>query len=285
MVNFCELAGSPVEEYGPEGMRAQRNLACAWSQRSALVEELLGTGYEFGGRGRAEYPDRRYVVAMRVKIRPFVDRPNEAGQFNAVAEDLNTYELAELTVDYELLPFATLPQLPEPEADTFLTYRMDFGGEYQALPAYAFRWQDKPEERPSADVHLTQRIPIVEHHITWHRVSSPPWETIRDAIGTVNNASFMGAAAESVLLDGATADREFIFLDELAEPQFGWRLNYVFREKTIDLGGGNVGGWNHRYRALPKDDPAWDRPELADGGALLYPQRDFTPLFRFAVVV
>ena len=77
------------------------------------------------------------------------------------------------------------------------------------------------------------RVPVIEHLLTWHRVVSPPWAAIRNATGMVNAAGFLGAAAETVLFDGATAKKQFLGIDGTGLATFGWRLTYTFREKTI----------------------------------------------------
>jgi len=133
----------------------------------------------------------------------------------------------------------------------------------------------------------TIRVPIVEHHVTWHRVVNPPWSAIRDCIGTVNAAAFMGAGTETVLFDGAKAEKQFVRIDQLETPQFGWKITYVFREKAVKYNGASgpmVAGWNHAYRSLPVDDPNWDR--LIDRNSQgLYRKSDFSPLFQFTAVV
>jgi hypothetical protein len=94
----------------------------------------------------------------------------------------------------------------------------------------------------------------------------------------------MGAAAETVLFDGAKADREFTGLDTSQRPQFGWRVTYVFREKAIkvfdDSGGETTYGWNHCYRDMLFPASSWDK--LVDqNGNSLYQAVDFSPLFEF----
>ncbi len=282
-IAFKELAGSPTETFAPEGMKAQRRILVAWEDRHAMVGELLGDGYEFGTRGRAQYPNRNGVVAMRVKLEPWPQCPEDQGTFADIALDVNSYSgnYATIIIDYELLDTSgSRPKMPNIENETFLTYRMDFGGEYVEIPSQSMQWSDASGVPVPPEAVPTVRVPVVEHHVTWHRVINPPWTAIRNCAGTVNSAAFMGSPAETVLLDGVTADKEFVNIDSLNTPQFGWRIRYVFREKAIKWGR-NVYGWNHAYRSLPADDPGWSK--LVDqAGEGLYRTSDFIPLFQFA---
>jgi len=282
-IAFKELAGSPTERFSAEGMKAQRRILVAWEDRHAMVAELMGDGYEFGVRGKARYPDRHGTVAMRAKLDPWPQCPDDQGAFSDIASQLNSYsgKYARVTIDYDLLDIdGGRQKTPKIEAETFLTYRMDFGGEYVQVPSHSLEWNDAAGVPVPAEAVPMLRVPIIEHHITWHRVINPPWDAIHACTGTVNNASFLGAPTETVLLDGATADKEFINVDSLNTPQFGWQIRYVFREKAIKSGG-NVFGWNHAYRSLPADNPGWSKLVDAAGDGL-YRTSDFTPLFQFA---
>jgi len=279
-IAFQELAGSPHETFTPDGLRAERRLVVAWEDRHALVAQLLGEGYEFGGGQPAAYPERSGVVAVQVAVEPWPAAPDEQGPFSDVTTDLNRYQgkFAQLTVVYELLD-AVLARgdLPAPVQGTFLTYRMEFGGEYVRVPGHGLRWESDAALPVPPEAVPTLRVPVVEHLVTWHRVPAPPWAAIRALTGTVNATAFLGAAAETVLFDGATAVKQFLGISAQQQPQFGWRLTYVFRERAIKAGGG-VCGWNHRYRSLPAGNPGWDK--LTDAaGQTLYPLADFAPLF------
>jgi hypothetical protein len=280
-VAFKELAGSPLETYGPDGMKAQRVLVCGWDDRELVVEQLLGDGYEFGGRGRAGYPDKPNVVAMRIRCEPFADDVTPQ-VLDELTEGLNRYHgFAKVTVSYELLVACDREDLPAVEEGTLLTYRQQPGSETMILPGHALTWAGAPDVPVPPEAVPAIHVPIVEHHFTWQRVVRPPWEAIRQSVGTVNDAVFMGAAAATVLFVGATTEREFIRIDELANPALSWRLGYLFREKAVKTGTGSVAGWNHAYRSLPADGPGWD--ELVDaGGNRPYPSSDFSPLFQFA---
>lgn len=280
---FKELAGSPREVFGPEGMQAQRQLVVAWEDRHALVAQLLGDGYQFGVDAPAAYPQRSAVVAMRVAVAPWPPAPDAQGTFNDVTAQLNSYsgKFAQLTVDYELLDTALgRGDLPDPVEGTYLTYRMDFGGEYLRVSGQSLSWQSDATLPVPPEAVPTLRVPIIEHHITWHRVVSPPWAAIRAATGAINVAAFLGAAPETLLFDGAAAVKQFLGVDALQQPKWGWRITYVFRERAI-LWAGTTCGWNHRYRALPPGSPGWDR--LVDiSGHGLYRTTDFSALFQFA---
>lgn len=284
---FKELAGSPTETYDPQGMKAQRHLLCAYEDRYTVLGELLGNGAIFGGQPQAPYPGVAGAVAMQVELAPFEKKPDDQGAFDDVTADLNNYsnQFAEVIVTYELLDSGGNSKLPKAPGGVILSYRMDFGGEYVALPGQSLQWQSDPTLPVPADALPTLRIPIVEHHLTWRRVLNPPWDAIRACAGAVNDADFMGAAAETVLFDGARTDREFTGMGDFLQPQFGWRVTYVFREKAIKVLGGadatQTYGWNHCYRNVPLGASAWDKLVDNDGNSL-YGAVDFTTLFNFA---
>jgi hypothetical protein len=280
---FKELAGSPAERFSLDAITAQRRLVVAWEDRYAMAAELLGGSYEFGGWRPAGYPGRPFVLAARIRVEPWPPSPETQEPLTDISTQLNSYsgKFALLVVDYELLDETTSrDNLPDAEERTFLSYRMDFGAEYEDLGGQVLRWASDPSLPVPPDAAPALRVPITEHHVTWHRVINPPWAAIRAAVGTVNAAAFLGAPAETVLFDGATADRQLIGVDDLQQPRFGWKMGYVFREKAVGIGTGVV-GWNHQFRSVPYGSPGWDRLVDAAGNPL-YRASDFTALFRFA---
>jgi hypothetical protein len=282
-VAFKELAGSPLETFSAEGMRAQRRLVVAWEDRHAMVAQLLGEGYQLGGASPAAYPGRQGIVAIEVQLEPWPASPDDQGPFTEVTSQLNSYsgKFAQLTVDYELLDAVAIrSDLPPPHPGTVLTYRMELGGESMRIGGENLHWQSNPQWPVSSDAVPALRIPIIEHHLTWHRVVRPPWGAIRNATGGVNAELFLGAPAETILFDGAMAKKQFLGLDPAGEAAFGWRVTYVFREKAIKRGSA-LFGWNHRYRTVPSNTPGWDR--LLDGNDhTMYRLVSFDGLFQFA---
>ncbi len=266
---FKELAGSPEEHWGPSGFTATRHVVVPWANREAMALEVVGDGYEFGTTGAITYPSTEAVKGVRVASKPFVASPDKQGVFDEIATELNAYKLAELTIEYETIPAPNI-SFPGIDPDTFLTYSMDFGGDVMTLPKQALKWESAPNSPVPEEVKAVIRLPVIEHHLSWTRVLAPPWNAIRDLIGKVNKLSFIGLEPEQLLFNGCKANKEFIVLDELQEPQYGWKLDYTFRQRTIHgaiEGGPLVGGWNHFFNGLLAK---WDRllPVLYQSGDL-----------------
>ncbi|MEN6406837.1 MAG: hypothetical protein ABFC77_10225 [Thermoguttaceae bacterium] len=282
-IAFKELAGSPTENYGPDGVQAQRRLVCAWDDRAAMVEELLGDGYEFGGRRRANYPGTANVVAMRAQVEAFGDDVVPQA-LSDLTEGLNAYRgFAKVTVDYELLATADRDDLPAAVEGTFLAYRMRRGWETISLRGDDLQWEDEPSAEVPVEAIGAIRIPIVEHRLTWRRVVRPPWTAIRAATGTVNDAKFLGAAAGTLMFDGAAAEHEFLRISDADDVEFAWRLEYIFRERTARLLiPGVAAGWNHQYRPTPIGSANWDRlHSVAQSNHFIYRACDFGTLLKY----
>jgi len=233
-IPFKELSGSPHESFGPQGMTAIRWLICAWSDRRSLVQELLGDGYEFGGSAPVNYPDSPNIVAVRIEVEPLADDLVRQ-DFASVTEGLNAYQgFAKITVHYELLAPSVDVSLPQDAPpNTFLTYEMDRDTETLHLPGDGLSSSGNLQAALSATLQADVTLPVTVHRLIWHRVVSPPWTAIRACQGALNQDEFLGVAAGQLLFDGVKATREFISLPDLDYPQFGWRLEYRFREKPL----------------------------------------------------
>ena len=280
-VAFKELAGSPVETYTAASETAQRHLLCAWEDRQALVAELLATATDDGAIG-APYPADANRVVTSIQLAPFEARPDDQGAFTDVTSQLNSYsgQFAELTVTYEPLPLPANLPVPASAPGTLVSYQTAYTSEQLARPARAMRWQSNDTLPVSADTVPSLYVPILEHYLTWHRVSNPPWTTIRGLVGCVNGSTFLGAAAETLLLAGVKIDPEFIHASPSDAPPYVWAVEYVFQEKAIQDDSGAIYGWNYGYRSLPADDPGFDR--LVDpAGNSLYRLVDFSPLLQY----
>jgi hypothetical protein len=98
---FKELPGSPKENYGPNGMTAERQLICAWQDRNAFVQEILGEGYQSGITNPVSYPGVTTALAAQVAVEPFMDDMTKQN-LTSLTEGLNAYQgFAKVTIKYE----------------------------------------------------------------------------------------------------------------------------------------------------------------------------------------
>ncbi len=250
-VPFHELAGSPVETYGPNGITARRTLACAWADRHRLVRALLGDGYRFGdGGSRAAYPTAAAAVAMTVQVAPLMHDP--VGQpLGGLSDGLSAYHgFAQVTVDYELVDQAERTAAVASEPGTLLTYRIEPTEELLRLPGDCLAWHGNPAAVFPAEGAGTVRFPAVRHRLTWRRVVRPPWSAIRRCTGALSATEFLGAEAGALLFEGAAAEREFLRLSELNEAEHVWRIEYAFRENPLRPAPGAIGFRTEDFAAL-----------------------------------
>lgn len=275
-VTFRELAGSPVEEYTANGFSARREFLVPWNERDAFASLTLGLGSEFAGFERVAYPGKASVLAVKLRYEPFDPDTLDLQTLEDLAEDLNQYSgsFAKAVVDYRTFGACDREDGPTNEPGTYLTYRMMFASEYQPIAPRGWSWESDAQAPPAEDLMLSKRIPITEHHLTWRQVVNPPWEAIQSLQGTVNADEFLGCPAETLLCEGADANKLYSAGLEQGPSAFTWEIRYVFRQRAIKYGGQTY-GWNHFYR---ETDGAWDRL-LRDGGPL-YDTADFAPLFQ-----
>ena len=269
-VAFEEFARSPRIDFGPNGKRAFRHVLVDWPDVDDMTKELLGDGFDLGGQRRAKYPGDDKLIVATVRVENHNAVPDAATHTN-IQTDINEYSTgkAEIKVNYQWL--TTKPNTPEPvtiEPNTFLTYRTDRGGEYITQPDHAFFWEGSVDTPVPEKAFPTLRITLREHHLTWHRVTRPPWTAMSKASGSVNQGAFMGFPAQTLLFDGEVAEAEYVIVPDTGEIQEAMSLSYVFLERSLKLNDeGDIGGWNHQFRAEPTDDPAWDRLKHDTGGA------------------
>jgi hypothetical protein len=251
-VAFKELGGSPVEAYNLEGFRAERQLLIAWEDRDAFAAELLGRAADHGSRTAVQYPGKPSVFAVGVRYEPFdPDNPDQK-PLAGLAEGLNSYSssFAKAIVEYATVTERDRQDGPPVEIGTSLTYKMLYISADESLLSDGWRWLDQPTMPLPGNLALVKTIPMTEHHLTWHEVVRPPWDTIHELQGKVNAGSFLGCSEGTMLFVGAEANKLFRSGFEAGPSEFCWELHYVFRERSIKQAG-QVYGWNHAYRGDP----------------------------------
>jgi len=297
-----ELDGSPVIDKGRDGFRATRHIMCAWGDYKEVISSIMGDFYTHGGAGFAKFPDIPLLRASNVHVEPVTD-DQTVQNLTDIESDLAGYEsYAQIDITYEMMPENDRPDvdIPEPEENTFVTYKMDFGCEFMQLTGRSLQWEGLPNVPVPRDALPTTRIPIIEHHLSWHRVTDPPWDTIAELVGGVNSTPFLRqggdlGSIETMLFDGCHADHDFTDVELIDQVQVSWKLDYLFREKRIKAFNYDVAaeavrthaGWNHLWMdgGYQPDgtllNAGWRRLETTNGDRM-YPTHDLTNLFRFA---
>jgi hypothetical protein len=275
-VDFKELGGSPVEQYGLDGFRARREFLIAWEDRDAFAAEVLGAAAPHGGASWVHYPGKESVFAVRLRYEPFDPDGPDVKDIPGLTEGLNSYSgsLAKATVDYRTVTGQDRDDGPAGETGTHLTYRMAYAADWLPLLPAGWQWEDGQGNPVPDALEVAKYVPVTEHHLTWHQVLNPPWDAIHALQGKVNDAEFLGCPAETVLFEGAEANKLFRAGFEEGPSPFTWQIHYVFRERSIKQGG-QVLGWNHFYRNSPAGWAA-----LSDGTHRLYEAADLAVLFQ-----
>ncbi|MBN1910117.1 MAG: hypothetical protein JW818_10285 [Pirellulales bacterium] len=276
-IPFRELGGSPCEWYDAAGFHARREFLVAWADRDAFALYVLGEAAEFGGSTQVNYPGKAHVFAVKLRYEPADPDQPDVKELTEIDQELNSYadSWAKAIVEYRTVNPRDREDGPENEPGTYLTYRMRYLGAFQPVGPGGWMWSDTYGAVPSTQ-ELAKWIPMTEHLLTWHQVVNPPWQTISELQGTLNDAEFLGCAAGTLLFEGADANKLYrAGLDEGPSP-FCWEIAYLFRERAIKSGG-SVFGWNHAYRENPA---GW--VTVTNGSANLHDSADFSPLFESA---
>ena len=274
-VTFHEIAGSPVEQYSAAGFSARREFIIAWNDRDAFAAEILGLASDYTQMERVGYPGKASVFATGIRYEPLDPTAVDTKTLDDIATELNSYgkAFARALVDYRTIGDNDRDDGPVNEPGTYLTYRMLFATEYQPMTARGWDWEDDPTVPTPDDLNIGIRIPITEHHLTWHQVINPPWATINAIQGTVNQNEFLGCAPGTLLFEGADANKLYGGGFDEGPSAFTWQIRYVFRQRAIKHEGRSY-GWNHVYRERPA---GWVR--VVSNDSYLYDTADHALLF------
>lgn len=298
-IQIQELPGSPQEKYSLDSFSATRTFVVPWNQRDAFARYFLGDRLYAceslmpsdeedeslvppsseapvsGPTTRLAYPGKPGVYVDKIVFEPFdpnsldvskIARPaSTLGEYGSFAKAIVSYRAETTSVDRADSPIA--------DAGTGLTYKMVACGESIALSPRGWRWLDDATLPVSDDLQLVKRVPTIEHQLVWSNVVNPPWEKISALQGTVNVDRFLGYAAETLLFEGAEANKIFNGEIDAGAVAYTWQIRFLFRERRIESNG--TRGWNDFYR---ESTGTWSR--LVDAaGAPLYRSADHASLF------
>lgn len=240
---YEELEGSPTITMNREGGSAQRIVKVAWSDIGRAILEIF-PGALFGYPYTASLPGFKWLRAQSMDIAPWnPEHPTGTGQV------MNTYPAgAKITVSYAPNKYPDADYKDGPDGGdlsdiTFLEQKVTFGGEYLTWPNNGVRWEKNEDgtinyEAGGAgdkkftvfeDINVGVVIPTIEHSLNWNYILVPPWTGIRNCIGKVNSAPFLGAAVETLLFTGCSASRTY---STQGSPT--WKLEYRISEKCYN---------------------------------------------------
>ncbi len=314
LVPYEELEGSPTYSLQPKSISAKRSLKVYWGYVDALVEEFTPRP----GNIFATFPGRPLLWVDTIEIQPF------PGCLPHQDVEPAFYDWAQVDVNYKTVewdagnggPDNSPRQGDDPKADdeTLISHKVEIGGEFMMIPAAGLRWfygYNREADQYGTgegfskhvldDVGAGVLIPLMEHEITWHKVRFPPWQSIKDTMGCVNDRRFSACPIGTLLFAGCEANIDFSAMDTKY-----WTLTYKMSYKNLlKLPGNNPSefrGWNHFFRPESgKFEFLTRRSKLALGpGAVrgakgkalfdvgedwsyIYALADFRPLFQAAV--
>ena len=251
-ITFQELDSSPTIDINTQDMTASRRFLVAWADWQNFAQEVIGTYRVVGTVVQyvtpLPFPGQANLLPDSISIRPQMPDAPLGTTSVTLGSVHNEYTNAIVTVGYKTQwfnppsgsPLGSSVTLPN---GTWVTLEGSLGGEMLTIPGRMFQWTGTAVNLPD-DVNPGIFVPSGNFTLTWHRVLLPPWSTMRSLRGKVNSASFLGAAAETILYTGATYSREFLINDDGGT----WKISYSFAESSKQLVGGGVGGWNHFWK-------------------------------------
>lgn len=242
--HYAELPGSESATFDTSAIVSiERRFVVPWAERNRFARRV------------AEYPHPtyRYARPTRITIQPFMGEGEVSIQpVNPFLQTI-AYQHALITVQYQIDPvevarWPTGIPVPQRREGTTLELRLSSGGEFLMLEGAV--WADNTDEDPSKPVpeegspalrlYVAQR----EIEIVWHRVDDLSVERFEALKGCVNDDTFLGCPAETLLFESYSVSPEVVLDPE--EP-VRWAVSCSFLHRELKTGTA-VYGWNHEYR-------------------------------------
>jgi hypothetical protein len=158
--------------------------------------------------------------------------------------DTNSWKNVSVTLSYE--------NPEEDEDDDLISFSLDVGAEALSLPKDPYTIGSSSEELDDDQPNPQKIIPHVGYKVTAYHQASVDITTIRGLVGKVNNAVFHTFAAETVLYEGASANKTI-----KTDGTEGWDITHNFAVHTSD--------WNKVWHTT---NAGWEKidPELYELG-------------------
>lgn len=261
-VSCDEIVRAYEEGVGPRGPYGVKMFGCAWADRYAVANGMLGLS-SYTGPGAvsftapASHPETPRMLALDVSIAG-VGRPSSASP-------QMRFERAIVRVTYGVPEYGPLDYPPQLNIDPttpfiYAEQSLDFGVQYVTIPGKKLKVAGGP---------FPQDYPIPVQHaemtIVLHKLPYMP-VALLTLIDHVNAGTFLGCAEDKVKFNGCRTHRQF-----QSDGQ-------VTQEVTLGLSYRPQHGWNQ----VP--DPyadGWTELTYQDN-SLLFPRSDLSVIFPTA---
>lgn len=278
-VSFDEDHNSPRGSQRDGVRQVIRTGTTDWADIDQFAVELMpiSSGGAGGQNAGAALPGNSQLRVVEFSFEPY-GNTQITGQ---TAAGINTYSKAQWTITYERPAYSKDDAEATADGDPvpFLSHIWSGGGEFLTLPHDNLVWFDdggQVNEDANAGIWVT----TIEHQVTWHRVSNPPFSDIRNTLGKVNSAQvdFQTGpiAAETLLFLQPQIRREVMSSGNRA-----WEVNYRFSERRVVAQDQTApGGWNHFFRNDGSMGGFYRIQSATPGTSLdIYEKTDFSVLF------
>lgn len=142
------------------------------------------------------------------------------------------------------------------------------------VPNAGLKWETSTNKVPT-DLSPAISVPVLEHRLTMHRVSNPPWTNILATLGSVNDDDFLGHIQDTVLFAGVNGTRGIRFTDGAIQ-QRRWTMKYTFQARVHNTTSVGLITWDDFYNAK---ESKWERVKLNNDNFLLK-ESDFDLIFK-----
>ena len=263
--DYSEDQGSPLESYGPNGLEVKRTLRCAFGDRHALADGLVGTAYSIGGATATA------AICRTAAIKPFEAQQQGSGSYAA-------YEQAIVEADFTKRDPAS-GTTPETVGADLVAETFEGNAEFMTLPhqdtagADLYFWDNTQTKAIAEKEAPGMLLAGFDYVLTKYNVTTIP-TTALTLQGKVNAAGLscrttgltgLTFAAETLLFHPPTIAR--VITTDGAK---AWTQNLRFKYKPT--------GWNKFWRN-DTTPPGWATMYDASGNAVaVYPTASFAGL-------
>ena len=276
-VPAVELLDGFAKGIGPGGPWVRKKYLLAWADSDAAANAIMGLSRVVGGiagtiyrRGPQPCPESPNLLALSVDVQPS-GQPQIPAAGSGVAPGRVNYDFATVAVEYGVWPYNFPDEAaqadpynymtPDQQAYPFCTFDVDYATEHVTVPNSQLLFVSD-DAAVGSEVNI--RVGCQTISATMNQVPYLPVQKLASLAGCVNNATFMGFPAETVLFDDAKTRRTLSTDGGLTQ-----EVTMIFRYRAKN--------WNF----VARNAYTWERA-TADGtstGTGLYTKSDLRPLF------